>query len=59
MVNHNFRNYWRCVNKQKTMEKGGKPLMTNQAILFLVLGMTILYGGLAITIVISYKNKDQ
>lgn len=41
------------------MEKGGKTLMTNQAILFLVLGMTILYGGLAITIVIAYKNKEQ
>lgn len=33
--------------------------MTNQAIVFLILGMAILYGGLAITITITYKNRKH
>ncbi len=47
------------MDQQKTLEEGGERIMTSQAILFLILGMVILYGGLAITIAITYKHKDQ
>lgn len=33
--------------------------MTGYAILFLVLGATILWGGLIVTLVINFKNEKQ
>ena len=33
--------------------------MTGQAILFLILGATILWGGLIVTLVINFKNEKN